>query len=374
MQQNRLCGVLGAHVDDTVTGGFGVLYEKALSHLRNRFPYRKWRTGEGEFCGAHYKQDPVTKEIVMDQSSFAQNLKPAYLSNGRRGNRQAPLDSKEISVLRAINGSLNGISSQSRPDLSAQTSLSQQSMSGPLVHHLCEVNNVIRRAKQHADMKVCFKNIPPESSRLVCHSDAAWANVGVYTQAGYIIGFTDATLDEGEPAPWSPAVWKSYRLPRAVGSTLSAEAQAMSSATGTLEWTTLLISEALDGMFDVRDFVSMLAKRPPIVVTDCKSLYDHLVSVSSPTAVDDRRTSIDIVIIRQSLARTRASIRWVPTDRMLADSLTKDAGDPSDLLRACIKEGVYQISPEKTVLEMQAAEKQRRLNRKHQSPSENAGN
>ena len=96
--------------------------------------------------------------------------------------------------------------------------------------------------------------------------------------------------------------------------------------------------------------------------------------MSSPTAVDDRRTSIDIVIIRQSLARTRASIRWVPTDRMLADPLTKDAGDPSDLLRACIKEGVYQISPETTVLEMQAAEKQRRLNRKHQSSSDQAGN
>ena len=61
-EQNRLCGVLGAHVDDMVTGGSGVLYEKALSHLRNRFPYRKWRTGEGEFCGAHYKQDPVTKK------------------------------------------------------------------------------------------------------------------------------------------------------------------------------------------------------------------------------------------------------------------------------------------------------------------------
>ena len=46
---------------------------------------------------------------------------------------------------------------------------------------------------------------------------------------------------------------------------------------------------------------------------------------------------------------------------MIADSLTKDAGDPSDLLRACIRNSSYQISPEKDVLEYQAAEKQRRL-------------
>ena len=49
---------------------------------------------------------------------------------------------------------------------------------------------------------------------------------------------------------------------------------------------------------------------------------------------------------------------------MIADSLTKDSGDPTDLLRACIRQGSYQISREETVLEMQAQEKQPRLARK----------
>ena len=277
----------------------------------------------------------------------------------------APLDSKEISVLRAINGSLNWLSSQSRPDLAAQTSLSQQAMAKPLVHHLCEVNNIIRRAKQHADLSIRFKPISPDRLALVCHSDAAFANVGVYTQAGYVIGFTDSSLDDGNSTDWTPAVWKSHRLPRAVGSTLSAEAQSMASASGTLEWTSLLLLEAMKGSFEVRDFVSRLPVLKTMVVTDCKSLYDHLVSVSAPTAVEDRRTSIDVVIIRQSLQRTKASVRWVPTNRMLADSLTKDAGDPTDLLRACIRDSKYQISPEETVLQMQALEKQRRKNLKN---------
>ena len=141
----------------------------------------------------------------------------------------------------------------------------------------------------------------------------------------------------------------------------------MANATGTAEWMSLLLLEAMHGSFDVKDFAGHLSKLKTIAVTDCKSLYDHLVSVSAPTAVDDRRTSIDIVIIRQSLQRTKASIRWVPTNRMLADSLTKDAGDPTDLLRACIKESSYQISPEETVLQMQAMEKQRRLARRNMS-------
>jgi len=49
---------------------------------------------------------------------------------------------------------------------------------------------------------------------------------------------------------------------------------------------------------------------------------------------------------------------------MLADALTKDQGDPLDLLRACIKSSSYQISPEDDVLEKQAQERVERLTRK----------
>lgn len=78
---------------------------------------------------------------------------------------------------------------------------------------------------------------------------------------------------------------------------------------------------------------------------------------------------MDIVILRQSMLRMQASVIWVPPDRMIADSLAKNAGDPTDILRACIREGKYQISPEEIFLEMKRSEKQRRMNnRKHSSP------
>ena len=79
-------------------------------------------------------------------------------------------------------------------------------------------------------------------------------------------------------------------------------------------------------------------------------------SPSSPTSIDDRRTSIDVVIIRESLKALQGHIRWLPTDRMIADGLTKDKIDPADLLRSCIRAGKYQISPEATVLARQAAD------------------
>ena len=175
-----------------------------------------------------------------------------------------------------------------------------------------------------------------------------------HTQAGYLIGFAERKLHEGEISSWTPVVWRSYKMPRAVSSTLGGESQAMSTATSTVEWLSLLLTEALDGHFDVRECRSLLAKRPPIYATDCKSLYDHLISPSSPTAVEDRSTSIDIVIIRESIKMTGAQVRCFPTNRMIADGLTKDKADPIDLLRACVRAGTYQISPEEHVLTQQA--------------------
>ena len=162
------------------------------------------------------------------------------------------------------------------------------------------------------------------------------------------------------PSPWVPAVWKSYRMPRAVSSTLSGEAQAMATASGTAEWLSLLMSEVLDGPIIPQECRQLLTRRSPIYATDCKSLYDHLVSPSAPTSIDDRRTSIDVVIIRESLKTTNGQVRWLPTNRMIADGLTKNKLDPVDLLRSCIRQGTYQISPEELVLEQQATERARR--------------
>ena len=52
----QLQGVLGAHADDTITGGSGSKNESAVQFLRDRFPFRKWRTGQGQFLGTFYQQ------------------------------------------------------------------------------------------------------------------------------------------------------------------------------------------------------------------------------------------------------------------------------------------------------------------------------
>eukprot|EP00435_Cladocopium_sp_Y103_P073746 s182_g45.t1 len=357
---NKLIAAMGVHVDDTALGGdeSNPLFLEALHALKERFPYRKWRISSGEFCGAWYSQ-AEDMSIHMSMESFASNIRPVNIPKGV--DSDSLLNTSQIKVLRAVNGSMNWLASQSRPDLSVQVSLSQQSFPSPKIKDLRMINHAVRHAKQESSLGITFQPIDPEKLTLVCHSDSAWANVGTHTQAGFVIGFTHADLQNGIESDWTPACWRSYKMPRAVSSTLAAESQAMSTATGTVEWLALLLSEILDGPLDVKLCRERLQNRKPILITDCKSLYDHLHSPSSPTSIEDRRTSIDVVIIRESVRLLQAYVRWVPTNRKLADGFTKDSGGPIDLLRACIKRSKYQISPENTVLEYQALERDRRL-------------
>lgn len=231
--QNELVGILGLRVDDCAVGGAGELFRKSIESLKARFPFRKWRTRSGDFCGAQYQQDS-DGAIHMSVPNAAHKIRPASIPKNVSPDQL--LDAQQVKVLRAINGSLNWLSSQCRPDLSAQTSLSQQCFPNPRIKCLRQANNIVRRAKQHADLSVAFKPIPLNQLTVVCHSDAAFANVGDHTQAGYIIAFTHRDLNQGVECAWNPVVWKSSKLSRAVSSTLAAESQSLATASGTVEW------------------------------------------------------------------------------------------------------------------------------------------
>ena len=145
-------------------------------------------------------------------------------------------------------------------------------------------------------------------------------------------------------------------------STLGGEAQVFSSGSAVAEWMALLLAEARSGAFDLRQCRKQLQATPIVGVTDCKSLYDHLKSVSSLSGVQDKRVCVDMAIIKQSIERAGLQVRWCPTELMVCDALTKDKTDPADLLRAILELGRYQLSSEAEVLSMKKAVRDRLRN------------
>ena len=125
-----------------------------------------------------------------------------------------------------------------------------------------------------------------------------------------------------------------------------------------------MISEVNQGSFDLRQYDQYLASTPITGITDCKSLYDALHSPGSPSKNDDKRVAIDLAILKQCVARTGLSVRWAPTELMVADALTKDHSDPADLMRSILEHGTYQLSKEAVVLLLKKQQRDRRSARR----------
>ena len=157
MRDEESHSVQGIFVDDTLPGGKGTRFEASIARLRSRFPFRKWSTGSGEFRGSIYTQDRVSKTIIQSQKSFAsEKIAHIKISRTRKQELDQHATDAEVSAIRAVAGAGNWISSQSRPDLSRQVSLSLQTMPKPTVHDVDEINHMVRRAKQFADHEVRY--------------------------------------------------------------------------------------------------------------------------------------------------------------------------------------------------------------------------
>lgn len=179
-----------------------------------RFPFRKCREGSGEFRGAFYTQHE-NGEITYQQQDYAKRIRPISISKDKKPWLLAT--EKEISV----NGALGWISSQSRPDLAVQTSLSQQSFPAPTIQDLLAANQAVRRCRQQSDLVIRVPFIEPSKLTICFWSDAvaAFANSANYhTQAGWLLGFTSTEFSKGTDVPVHCMAWKSYKLPRVASS------------------------------------------------------------------------------------------------------------------------------------------------------------
>ena len=65
----------------------------------------------------------------------------------------------------------------------------------------------------------------------------------------------------------------------------------------------------------------MCKEIPFCLGTDCRSLYDNTIKPASTTK--EKRVALDLLDVREGIESSGDQIRWLPTDHMLMDSLTK---------------------------------------------------
>ena len=82
---------------------------------------------------------------------------------------------------------------------------------------------------------------------------------------------------------------------------------------------------------------------PLISVTDSKKAVTITCAVEqSVSPSDDRRSAIDLAIIRETLSRPRMFLRWIDGKAQVADALTRLHGN-GDLLRAVCQQAFTEL-------------------------------
>ena len=357
--RKRLLGAIAVEVDDLFTVGHEEHHAK-MDELRAKYTFGKYvhlqQTKDGcAFNGRRVRQLPDGGFLVDMQKFIEERLHPVQLEKGRKVDKKATANDQEISAARATCGALNWLSREGRPDASGASSLVASKLAKLTIEDITQLNQVVAGLKEHSSLSLKIQ--PLKRMRLSVVTDASFANNGFHSQGGHLVLAHENQLRDGNAVTTNILAWRSGKLQRIVNSTLAAETQSMSRGLAELMWIHVLVQEMMDGTFALKAWRKKLEGeelmvmsstlndhqlKESLAVVDAKSLYDNLSKDS--TGGQDRRTAIEVQIIRQDLKELGGEVKWVDHLAMPADSLTKVLGSNAALYEL-IGSGRFSIRP-----------------------------
>lgn len=357
--QGKLEGVIMLATDDMITGGTQKHID-IMQRIRQEYKFGKWEYDQCRFCGKDVRQSEDFS-IEVSQEYFAQ-LRCKHLIQIPQGSKDEDLCTEDqVKQLRRANGLLSWLAKETRIDIAGLTAFSMQCFPNPTIRHLKMCNKALKEAYLYKDCKIIIRPIEPSQLSVVVSSDAAWGNArtesdeiqSLHSQAGYVVMIGHQEILAGEKTKMNIISWKSHTLKRKTISTLSAESQALIEASSVAAWFRFLFCEAWhsEQLWQNADWTMAIRAIPYTLITDAKSVYDALAKPTNvASVVNDKRTAIDLALLRDEFKYRHAGIRWIDTHYQLADSLTKIMHPW--LLRSVLKNGDYQIRDELDTMKM----------------------
>ena len=227
------------------------------------------------------------------------------------------LDAQDLGEFRSVSGCLQWLAGQTRPDVAAVVSLCSKGAKSTY-EDLQNMYAAVDHLHATKEQGIVLRSVPISyATMLVTFADSSWANAeGHASQHGSLILLADPKAKD-VISPGLLLDWKSSRSSRVCRSTLAAEASAADASVDRASFLNYRLCELL--LNRPAFHISSKELLRQIQVTDCRSLYDVLVSENPRT--EEKRTIVSIRSAQQFL--TRENVFWVPTGLQWADGLTK---------------------------------------------------
>jgi len=301
---DKIEGILVLHVDDFLVTGTERFYQCVMEVLGEKFQVGSRQEGKFKYVGLNIVT--TTDGIEISQNQYAEEISEVEIEAYERPNDER-LMPRELRDLRGIIGQIQWVSSQTRPDLSFDAldlSVGRNKATLSTLKRARKVVNKLKSSSSTIKMKAIGQN-----PKLCVYPDAGFCNLsdGVSSTQGFVIlleGSLNSTVID----------WGSRKIKRKVSSTIEAETLSLKETTNNAIYIGCLLSEFL-----FNDFTN---NRIPVqVFTDNKPLEQ---SIRSTKQVQERRLRVDIGEVQRLIEEKEiGDIKWIPSEDMLGDGLTK---------------------------------------------------
>ena len=315
-EDERTIATLNLHVDDGIVLGEKEhpRYKKAIRDMNKDFHIKEWqdlRRGVGYLGGRWTLQEDGS--IVLEMEKYISELPQI-------DPKKKPTQKEFRSVLMKLAWPVRHV----LPQLAYGVSYLASQVENPTQEDAKRLHLLIKEAKflnEQKEARIVFPAVDLERGLVITSFDASYAKEpGMKSQGGFVTFISDQRITK-EPSKCCLVEFQSTKVDRVVKSTMAAESASLSRALDRQLYARLLLEAILHGEPEFTEGWRHRLKIPGIVVTDAKSLYDHLRTTGSIPA--ERQTLIDLLIARDLCENGVLEIRWVPTAHQLADVLTK---------------------------------------------------
>lgn len=317
---NKMSGILLTHVDDVFYAGNTNFREEIIRSLLKTFKISRQDVGTFTYLGLQIRQEP-SHLISVCQDEYASTISQYRFSPTRRMELDDSLTAEETTSFQCILGKINWITRRTRPDLSYDTMEMATYAKSPRVRHMLALNKVVRKIHETSStIKFQPMDLVTDQLKIIFYSDASLGNMpnGTDSGRGYIIFLVN------QECKMNVVSWASNKIRRVAHSTFAAE--------------TLGCSDAMSSAISCRQLMCELLFNDPrstiipiIGLVDSRQLYDH---INSTKQCAEKRIRLDVAEIQEAIqTKEIENIFWVPTQKMLADCLTKKGACPKNLLQ-----------------------------------------
>ena len=396
----QLRGIVATHVDDLLYAFDGPVGQGVIDHIKQHLILSKESECNFSFCGREVRQDAENGDYSVRVTCAATALKINEIRfEGNhmhvRKTAQERLTTSEQEQYESVTGSLQWVARIARVESQAAVSRLQQMKKHATVEAAVFANKVFQYLKKTATRGLVFRmgviswHLGDFVIGSVCdasHADEHCEQTGepYRSQGGRMTILATRSLVDQAECGFHLIACASNTLKRVCRSTLTAETYQMELGVEAADQLRVAIADMFEPLSRKQWEIEATSAIQFVWVTDCDSSRSALIrpTMGKPT---DKRLGITIASLRQAIWRRKGETigapmvtdtlpsssdatdvcRWVDTDCMLADALTKQMS-PEKLV-AAINTNVWNLEqPIESIMRKRDKQRQRAAGRSQQ--------